>query len=615
MKSFTHKKENIASIFGKQISIPQYQRSYDWETEMISNLLDDLLNTFEELDHAIGTDTTIIEHEKYKEWFQNKVGVRADGDLFYLGQIVKFENDIVDGQQRLTSLVIIFRALLDLFEINSGEKYADFMQLLTNYGQPRLHSAESDKFFSNIIQTQKFILAKSWKLKQTDGITSENWSKFKRSTFGKNYFKSYEVIKNRELFKRANKPQQLNFLKNFIYFILNYVWVLTIEVDSVIDAIEFFEVMNSKSQALAPGDLIKNNLIKSNLKGSTESTAKAWNDIETEILKTDIEISKFIRYVYICRHGNVSSKGLFQKVTKLKGVSIVDEMNDYLDAFRKVFGLEETGSVLIDAQLNFIYSIGARESLTPIILEIFRTCKEDSDKIQEMLDFLVSFAYRFFFKKGFKANLYAKDVYDICVLISKKSNDPFLKLKDAYFGELDSEEKDAYDDEMLTFKADQSKDSIKFAKALYPLIIAKLNGSENEGEEFEIGKMYLKDWDVEHLYPQNPDKTKKVWEDLQNPNNLWNIGNLIPILNSKNRTAKNASFKAKFELYTGVTPIGQYKSDDKKLMPSPLFKKLFINLLPNVTANDKWLDASIIEREKKILELIKRLDVLSIDKW
>ena len=88
----------LVSIFGDnyRFEIPEYQRPYAWTTEQTGELLDDLL-------HAMGHVENVSEAAPY-----------------FLGSIVIIKNgsdplaQIVDGQQRITTLTILFCVLREL---------------------------------------------------------------------------------------------------------------------------------------------------------------------------------------------------------------------------------------------------------------------------------------------------------------------------------------------------------------------------------------------------------------------------------------------------------------------------------------------------------------------
>ena len=76
---------SVKSILDKSLSIPDYQRPYKWQTKQVQQLLEDLLFHYKnKQDYRIGT--VIVHHQ---------------GSSF----------DIVDGQQRITSLLLILKQL------------------------------------------------------------------------------------------------------------------------------------------------------------------------------------------------------------------------------------------------------------------------------------------------------------------------------------------------------------------------------------------------------------------------------------------------------------------------------------------------------------------------
>ena len=107
-------KESIETFFGignkKPFLIPEYQRPYEWGVSEISALLNDL-NNFNDAE---------IEFELFNP------DTPAD-DEYFIGTIIYFENasegkkrELVDGQQRIVSMFLIFRAI---YRINDSLKF------------------------------------------------------------------------------------------------------------------------------------------------------------------------------------------------------------------------------------------------------------------------------------------------------------------------------------------------------------------------------------------------------------------------------------------------------------------------------------------------------------
>jgi hypothetical protein len=121
----------IDQIFGKEFvfSIPLYQRPYAWQHEQAEELLDDLLS-------FLGTGTEPIN----------------DLTPYFLGSIVVIkedhrpEADVVDGQQRLTTLTILLSAIRYRLISEPDEAVVDFAKGLTDYlyekGSPVLETPD-----------------------------------------------------------------------------------------------------------------------------------------------------------------------------------------------------------------------------------------------------------------------------------------------------------------------------------------------------------------------------------------------------------------------------------------------------------------------------------------
>lgn len=88
------KEQSIGAIFSKDyaFSIPSYQRPYSWGKDQVSELCSDLLSSFR---------------------------ATTSGEPYFLGSIIlikedesKPESEVIDGQQRLTTLSLLIAVIL-----------------------------------------------------------------------------------------------------------------------------------------------------------------------------------------------------------------------------------------------------------------------------------------------------------------------------------------------------------------------------------------------------------------------------------------------------------------------------------------------------------------------
>lgn len=597
----------IKKILNGEVNIPEYQRAYEWKVDMIDGFLKDLLLEFQ--NYLSVVETSKLTPDDYMTEIVNG----DDEDVFYIGQIVKYREDVVDGQQRLSSILIIMKAIIDLhfeFEISNQVVYGNIWKPGTE--KPILKSSKVDNTYSDQLFSKENWIAIS-KNKEKKKIDAN--ADFLKTNWFKNYQSVYYTIRDLVRASEISKANYGNLLLNLIFFIKNKTWVTLIEIDNVEDAVSFFEIMNSKSLPLTPADLIKNNFIKS--QKNKERASERWNKIVGDLSENSDDLTKFIRYVYICKHGNVSNKNLFTCATDDKK-SIVDDMYEYFESFKMISGNGDTDNLINDAQLNFIFNVGPRESLIPILLQIFKTHEKNYEIRTKLLNELVAFSYKYFFVNGFKANAYSQEITQICNKLANGNVDSLNRLFEVYKEELKKVGKDdvvSYDDLQIYFDEKESSTAKKFAKSIYPLLYAKVNGN-HDAKEIEIKKVEINSLDIEHIYPQNTDSANEIWPFLDDPNLLWNIGNLLPISSSKNRAAKNSSFEIKYKYYTGrVNSKGEVPSDDEEsqLTFSTLFDKLFVKVMPEVNEKTQWNAQMILKRGENIKELMRELDILYLN--
>ncbi|MCK5867733.1 MAG: DUF262 domain-containing protein, partial [Mycoplasmataceae bacterium] len=412
MRELTTVKHTLSTIFDAKIKIPEYQRDYQWGTSKATDLIEDIFTMADESD---------LERE-YDDFLRTIDNMQ---DFFYLGQIVKQEDDIVDGQQRLTTILIIFKALSDYSSEEFNGHILHGGGFMDSFDEYKMQSSIRDTEYSRIIQSSSTI-KEYIKLKGVDEVRKEEIIKFKKSKFFKNYNAIYRWIKA-IVTNKTRKKLTKDGLKSLFMFIRKKVHFIVVSLTNTEDAINFFEIMNSKTLPLTPADLIRNHMIKIMSKDDIKSAAKKWDEITSELGDNISDLSKYIRYIYIARIGTVSQSKLFEKIKGLDGnkTNILDLISNYMESFKLLTNRADTGDISSDSLLRGIRSL-ATESLNPVLLEILRnkTGKERNELLKELL----SFSFKFFYIAGFKSNSYANSIHDICTGIREGSKNPLSLL-------------------------------------------------------------------------------------------------------------------------------------------------------------------------------------------
>ena len=168
---------NVSTLLSMNLNIPSYQRPYKWSTKNIQELLNDIANA-------------IDESKKYSQGFSYRIGTI----ILYKNDDGKY--DIIDGQQRIISLILLFTYL------------------------------DSD-FDCSLLKLS-----------------------FNNRTTQSNIHNNYSFI--REWFSlRSNKAEE--FKKAFS----DILQVVTLYVDKLSEAFQLFDSQNTRGKALDPHDLLK----------------------------------------------------------------------------------------------------------------------------------------------------------------------------------------------------------------------------------------------------------------------------------------------------------------------------------------------------------------------
>ncbi|MGO1157537.1 DUF262 domain-containing protein [Acinetobacter lwoffii] len=261
----------LAKIFSSdfQYVIPSYQRPYTWEEQHASVLFDDLYNFFQT--------------EKEDEYFL--------GSIVLIKQEGKPYAEVIDGQQRLTTLTILFAvfAALDQGGIN-GPLYKYIFEPGNEFEgispQPRLTLRERDKdYFKQYVQELKFEA-----LFKLDNEQLENEAKLH---IKKNSKVLYDKVK-------MTFDHDAQSLKEFIKFLVQRCFIVAVTTPSQNTAFRVFSVMNSRGLDLQPTDIIKADVIGA-LSAETEREvySKKWEDLEESIGRDDFNnLFSHIRMIF-----------------------------------------------------------------------------------------------------------------------------------------------------------------------------------------------------------------------------------------------------------------------------------------------------------------------------
>lgn len=258
MSKLSVDQKNIISLFGDKSSnfiIPDYQRPYAWTEEECQTLWEDIF------DFA-------FPNGQYKNFNSD--------EEYYLGPIVTFKNEnnkkeVIDGQQRLTTLMLLLRAFYVRFDLMKSDESIKTKDLIAKciwktdeFGTANLNDLKIDSEVATDNDKEEFL-----EILKT-GIVKDNQTS--------KYAKNYRFFQNK-IEKFRDEYQDV-----FSYFpirILNNCILLPIEADNQNTALRIFSTLNDRGLPLSDADIFKAQFYKfySN-KGEKDEFIDKWRALE-----------------------------------------------------------------------------------------------------------------------------------------------------------------------------------------------------------------------------------------------------------------------------------------------------------------------------------------------
>lgn len=498
----------------KKIIVPEYQRSYAWTEDEVSQLWADLVD-------AIANNRP--------EYFIGPIVVKnsPSGD-----------NELIDGQQRITTVLVIMSVLRSIFRENGEPKRAD---LLTT------------RFFGDedIVTLQ---IVDKFKMNEENGATYRDFiSKEVGPSLVKTELIKYQKKHSNYLLLNAYLTMQtlvrkymgeeFNSVKllGVVTLLEEKVKVLVLSVNDEADAYQIFETLNDRGRSLDTLDLLKNHLF-SKSKSSLHEVKHKWSILKENLLDSDPK-NRFLGHFWTSMHGRGSSSGLFRAMRD--GTSTAQEAvlfaNQLADSSR-IYEALHSGSSPLWAEhssetrknIDILRLLDAQQAL-PILLAAFD--KFTQDEFRKLTRLLVVMAVRYNFigeeRTGVAANYYSEIPRPIRAGLTTKTAQVFNQLKAIYPS--DASFSDA-------FKVKTVTDS---KRARY--ILAEIENNQSASE-----KIVNSDPDyvnLEHILPKNINQHWSPSKTLVSPDEhrfyVNRLGNLALVSKDKNKKGGSKSFKEK----------------------------------------------------------------------
>lgn len=508
----TGKEYPLSKIFSADFEyhIPGYQRPYAWTEEETGILFDDLY-----------------------EFFQTEAV-----DNYFLGSIVliKDENkpyaDVIDGQQRLTTLSILFSVMANSFHTeayrNNCKKYlqeeGNILEGIAAH--PRIFLRDWDQdFFSKYIQDIQLDA-----LVQIDPVTLDTEAKM-------HIQKNCTVL--REKFSEVFNDE--NDLLKFTQFILTRCFLVVVSTPNQESAFRVFSVMNSRGLDLLPTDIIKSMTIGKLPKDEEQKYTEKWEELENLTGRDGFnEVFTHTRTIFAKERPKKNLLDEFKEyvIKQTSPKSLVDE---YLIPYTEAY--------VCLKNCDFSSTQNAEE-INELLLWLNKTNNHDwmPPAIKFLTDHKNDSVYiLWFIRKLERLASYllvtAKDVnqrmerykWILVEMESRPDNNLTAPLENIELTDWEKKQFiDALNGEIYSMTAKRRN-----------YIIQRLDSFLSDGGATYNTKLFT----IEHVLPQHPSADSewmKLWPDTQTQRFWLNkIANLVPLTRQRNSAAQNYDFNTK----------------------------------------------------------------------
>lgn len=548
MPELSVSRKNISKLFSemqdKKFIIPDYQRPYKWDQEKCEILWNDITNFF-------------VEKKDNEEYFLGTiVTCRSDEDKNYI--------EIIDGQQRITSLFLLLRAFYKKLEMMPEDENiiglkSQIAPCIWNVDQisrkvkdtTKIHieskvATENDNdVFHNILFTGNFD-------DKNNGLYTSNYAFF---------------FKQCEEYAKDNPTRW----QPLCVTILEKCIVLPIECDNVDTGLTIFSTLNDRGLPLSDSDIFKAQIYRTKKTvDEKKSFTDKWKELSEIVEDAKINLDDLFRYYTHIIRAKAKDKskeiGLrkfysIEKYKKLKENDLVGDLTN-LAEFWFIINTGETKignieKISFDAQ-KYLHCLQSYPNeywkyLTSVYYYRNRDNKEFINRFPLFLKKLTAFLFVKFIEKP-TVNAIKDDIYQGCI--------------------------DVYQDNQLRYKVelnDNFKNSISNAKSLKiakALILLQVYQNINQKKLIPIN------FEIEHIFP-------RIWQDTNY--NGWNKEDAEDYIE---RLGNKVAIEKKVNIQAGNGYFGRKKN---KYQASKIAEVIDLSNYPN---ND-WTKEDIEKREEK----------------
>lgn len=503
MKASERKITKLFSESDTVFSIPVYQRDYNWQEKQCQRLFKDILQTGK--------------NEKVSSYFLGSIVYIHDG-IYGVGEK---EFHVIDGQQRMTTLTLLFLAIYFKLKGTILAKDADkiYNQYVVNpYSEKeiklKLLPPEENLYILNKISHNKFNELEA--------------------------FQDRNMLKNYLFFEKELENLSFDDMKHLSNGIEKLIYIDIALEKGKDDPQKIFESLNSTGLDLSQGDLIRNYILMDLERGEQNRIYKEiWIPIENNCKVSDGSeitsyVSDFIRDYLTLKTEKISSKPkvfeTFKVYYEKENDEKLEDMKKYSEAYSYIIKPSLEKDRDIQRELDYLKSLD-KTVINTFLIGVLKDYKDnilEKDELLNILILLQSYLWRRYITEK-PTNALNKIFQGMYGKISRSGN-YYENLVDVLMAE--------------DFPTDEELESALKLKNVYKdkeklnYVFKKLeNYNHNELIDFENEKIT-----IEHIFPQKPNK---AWKENYSDNELEQMISFKDTISNLTLTGSNSNLSNK----------------------------------------------------------------------
>lgn len=261
---------SVDELFQSFYAVPDYQREYVWGTEEVEQLLNDVLS-----------EMSGESPENYPEYFIGSIVICPGKDGLY---------DLIDGQQRLTTLYIILCSIRDRLEILQDNGLDTLNR--------QIASASTD---ISGRETQRYRLDLQYKDSGNALISIARGQPLHNTPTQsiKNIGNAHKVVTKFLASEFGDNPDMV---RGFYGYLTNKVKLIRILTEDIAKALKIFETINDRGVGLNSMDLLKNLLFMKTTPSQYDQLKSKWEELQNIIYNMNEKPLRFLRYFVMSRY-------------------------------------------------------------------------------------------------------------------------------------------------------------------------------------------------------------------------------------------------------------------------------------------------------------------------